>query len=183
MPNWCSNHVIITHEDPAMIKRLYDAGQRGELFNEFVPVPQQLRETVADGKENPDNIKNHGYSSWYDFCVSEWGTKWDVSDVDFYLEEENSVAHSVNGGFMTAWGPPIEFYRKLDKMGFQIDAEYYEEGMCFCGTYDNANDDQYFEYDFDNENWRDGLPEQLVEYLESSYDMHLEYKQEQDEEA
>lgn len=178
MPNWCSNHVMFWHEDPAMIKRLYDAAQRDELFSEFVPVPTKLKETVADHKDNPDNLEEHGYSSWYDFCVNEWGTKWEASNINLDLDE---TANAINGFFETAWGPPIAFYRKLNELGFQIDAEYYEEGMQFCGTYDNANDDQYFNYDFDNENWRDGLPEHLAEYLEDSYEMHLEYLKEQDE--
>jgi hypothetical protein len=33
MPNWCSNMLTLTHEDPAMITRARDAFARGELLN------------------------------------------------------------------------------------------------------------------------------------------------------
>jgi len=36
MPNWCSNTVRLTHEDPAMIIRARDALTNGKFFNEFV---------------------------------------------------------------------------------------------------------------------------------------------------
>ena len=42
MPNWCSNNLVLTHEDPAMIQRAYDALERGEFLSEFIPVPEQL---------------------------------------------------------------------------------------------------------------------------------------------
>ena len=41
MPNWCYNDVKITHNDPAMIKRLEDA--KG-ILEEFIPCPKDLRE-------------------------------------------------------------------------------------------------------------------------------------------
>lgn len=179
MPNWCYNNVTVSHENPEMLKRFFDAGERGELFEEFVPTPPELLEAVANNQEHPENLRKHGYSSWYDHHVGEWGTKWDITDQSFHTLDENK--ETVYGSFSTAWGPPIAFYDKLVDMGFKIDAEYTEEGMCFCGTYDNENGEEYYEYDFDNENWRDGLPQSLVEQLEPSYDMYLEYKKEYDE--
>jgi hypothetical protein len=32
MPNWCNNNLTLTHEDPAMIQRAYDALERGEFL-------------------------------------------------------------------------------------------------------------------------------------------------------
>ena len=29
MPNWCNNNLVLEHDDPAMIKRAYDALERG----------------------------------------------------------------------------------------------------------------------------------------------------------
>jgi hypothetical protein len=46
MPNWCNNSVTLRHADPTMIARAKDAFVRGEFLNEFVPLPQSLRETV-----------------------------------------------------------------------------------------------------------------------------------------
>ena len=89
MPNWCSNSVVLKHKDPTFIARAREAFNQGALLNEFIPVPKDLKETIAgsfgDTEEQKQleiqeayNIKNYGYSNWYDYCVNEWGTKWDV---------------------------------------------------------------------------------------------------------
>ena len=39
MPNWCSNYVELTHDNPDMLRRAEDAFNRGELLAEFIPVP------------------------------------------------------------------------------------------------------------------------------------------------
>ena len=88
MPNWCNNNLTLTHEDPAMIQRAYDALERGEFLNEFIPVPADLQITsgyLGSGDEQKElerktaeNREKYGYGNWYDYCVGEWGTKWDV---------------------------------------------------------------------------------------------------------
>jgi hypothetical protein len=90
MPNWCNNTLTLTHEDPAMITRAKDALDRGEFLAEFCPVPQQLQivaGSVGDPAEQAKleadtarNVEELGYGNWYDYCVSEWGTKWDVGE-------------------------------------------------------------------------------------------------------
>jgi len=71
-----------------MIKRAYDALERGEFLQEFIPVPEELKETMAGSYGDDEkqkaleaqqkrNVEKYGYSNWYDYCVGEWGTKWD----------------------------------------------------------------------------------------------------------
>ena len=145
MPNWCNNTLRLTHEDPKMIARANDALARGEFFNEFVPVPKELFETAAssatDEKLSNANIKKFGYASWYDFCINEWGTKWDTDchSVDTFEEYPTTLVTV----FDTAWSPPIQFYEKLERLGFQVEAKYYESGMCFAGIYTEGLDDYY----------------------------------------
>jgi hypothetical protein len=128
-----------------MIIRARDALTNGKFFNEFVPVPKQLAETAAssqtDEKVTKANIEKFGYASWYDFCVNEWGTKWDTEchSVDIYEEHPDTL----DAVFDTAWSPPIQFYEKLERMGFQVEAKYYESGMCFAGMYENGCDSYY----------------------------------------
>ena len=43
MPNWCNNTVEIYHDDPAMIERVRTAFNGEGLLQEFIPVPQALR--------------------------------------------------------------------------------------------------------------------------------------------
>ena len=54
MPNWCGNTLTIQHEDPAMITRAVEAFDRGEFFNEFVPVPPDLQITSSPGTQDQD---------------------------------------------------------------------------------------------------------------------------------
>jgi hypothetical protein len=151
MPNWCQNSLTITHDDPAMIARAKAAFEAGKLFNEFIPVPQDLVDTVSgymgDGEDQrkleAQSAKNrhaYGYANWYDFCCGEWGTKWDVADGEVISETENMLMLFFN----TAWGAAIPAYDKLTALGFGIDAMYYEAGMQFCGAYHSEyGDDRY----------------------------------------
>jgi len=152
MPNWCDNTLELRHEDPAMIKRAKEAFEAGRLLDEFIPVPQQLKDTRAGfyGKDTYEqelldatealNIKWFKHKNWWDFCVQEWGTKWDVGR-DGYINTEDPNYLSLS--FQSAWSPPIDAYAKLLDMGFEVYALYYESGIGFCGCFDQGIDDCY----------------------------------------
>ena len=142
MPNWCNNTVEIRHEDPAMIERVRKGFNDGGLFSEMLPCPQELADTVSGfmgedkqaehEAQQAANRAKYGYSNWYDFCVNEWGTKWDVG-------ADDNPAQDIPGGlilgFDSAWSPPIAAYEKLTAMGFEIKAFYNEPGMCYEGIW------------------------------------------------
>ena len=172
MPNWCNNSVEIYHEDPAMIERARNAFNEGALLNEFIPVPADLQ--IVAGRAGVDgspeqaeleakseaNAKAHGYQNWYDYCVNEWGTKWDVG-------ADGNPAQDIPGGLMlgfdSAWAPPIAAYEKLMDMGFRIRAMYYEGGMAYAGIFDENGDD-YYEYgSMNSEEIAAALPVELDE--------------------
>ncbi len=148
MPNWCNNNLILEHDDPAMIQRAYDALERGELLQEFIPVPQELKETISGGYGDPveqakleaqtkANIEKYGYGNWYDFCVGEWGTKWDVGEQGASdIHPGGKMLHTF---FDSAWSPPVDAYRKLEELGFKVEAMFYEGGMAFAGEYSDGN--------------------------------------------
>ena len=124
MPNWCDNNVFLQHEDESMIERAEQAFNRGEFMTEFYPCPKELDE--------------------WGWCVSHWGTKWDVGISggcgDGYVSRsQNDLMVS----FASAWSPPIGFYEKLEDLGFKVKAYYYEGGCAFCGVYENGQDDCY----------------------------------------
>ena len=146
MPNWCQNSLTIAHDDPKMIARAKAAFLDGKLFNEFIPVPQDLVDTVSGSfsdeeeqrKLEAQSAKNrhaYGYANWYDFCCGEWGTKWDVADGEIISETENMLMLFFN----TAWGAAIPAYDKLTALGFVIESMYYEAGMNFCGSYNSGD--------------------------------------------
>lgn len=139
MPNWCNNTLTLTHKDPAMIQRAKDALDRGEFLSEFCPMPRELGDAIANGQPNAEMIEKYGYSSWYDYCVNEWGTKWDVGEDG--ATDIHPDGTMLNTYFDSAWSPPIGAYEKLEQLGFTVDAYYYEGGMAYAGTYSNGNED------------------------------------------
>lgn len=176
MPNWCNNVVELAHKDPAMIIRARDAFNRGELLNEFVPVPEELKITAGRVGDDNDpkqieleaqeqaNKAKFGYDTWYDYCVNEWGTKWDVGLDGSYgegveIQEDGRLTLS----FDSAWAPPVAAYDKLLDLGFSVRAYYYESGMCFAGVYDDGYDD-YVEFgNMTADQVADEIPEALDE--------------------
>ncbi len=173
MPNWCNNVVELAHEDPAMLERARDALNRGEFLQEFIPVPQELKDTVAGrvgGNEEYAqrlqefkeklNLEFFGYANWYDYCVNEWGTKWDVGGDGMTCEIEDG---RISTSFDSAWSPPIQAYEKLVDLGFSVRAYYYEGGMCFAGIWEDFNDDYYDLSGLDSEAVKDQLPSALDE--------------------
>jgi hypothetical protein len=150
MPNWCNNNLTLEHDDPAMIKRAYDALERGEFLQEFIPVPEQLK-IVAGCVGDPDeqkkleadtarNLEELGYGNWYDFCVGEWGTKWDCGEQGASdIHPDGKLLHTF---FDTAWAPPVAAYEKLVEMGFRVEAMYYEPGMAYAGSFGEGGDEE-----------------------------------------
>jgi hypothetical protein len=185
MPNWCNNTVTLEHEDPAMIERAKVAFAEGKFLHEFVPVPLCLTETVAGclgdpekqaelEKSEQDNLNAYNYKNWYDFCVAEWGTKWDVGGDDGYV---NDIEGGVILSFDSAWAPPVNAYARLIEQGFKVHAMYYEPGMCFAGVWDNGEDD-YYEYgDMNSDEAAETLPPELDEAFGISESM-AEYEAE-----
>jgi hypothetical protein len=154
MPNWCNNYLELEHEDPEMITRARNAFAEGKLLEEFCPVPASLH--IVAGRVGDDNdpkqkeleaqedanLKAHGYATWWDYCVNEWGTKWDVGGDGGCASD--GVNH-IEMNFDSAWAPPIAAMEKFQDLGFKVKLIYWESGMCFCGLYDENGDD-YMEY-------------------------------------
>ena len=153
MPNWCSNVATLSHPEPKMIARLLKvADQEGVgILQEFIPCPAELLNdelvtSYADPKKQKvvDEMKaaaiaKYGFQSWYDWCIANWGTKWDLCECTATRNDDNSVTLT----FDTAWAPPIDAYETLEGQGFEIEAFYYEPGMAFCGIYENGVADDY----------------------------------------
>ena len=138
MPNWCSNSITISGPTKT-IKQLWDDAHVGEgfgLLNAMVPMPTELDDTTS-----PSDSPN-----WYDWRVTNWGTKWDIADEGLeYVDNKDGTGH-ITGWFDSAWGPPVDAYNTfLDDMdNCSISATYEEGGMDFAGIYEDG-DDQYME--------------------------------------
>jgi hypothetical protein len=161
MPNWCENHAEITHDDDDMMARLNAAAERASrlpyppigFFGEFVPFPE-------------------GQGWTREWCLANWGTKWDAS--------------GMTGGdgsfiFTTAWGPPIAFYRAMERLGFEVRALYAEPGTHLVGRFVGGDDDNYpAATRADMANWPDELVETFGGWFRDVFD---DGEEEEEEEA
>lgn len=164
MPNWCWNDLTLHTEDT----------EKADALESF------LKTLTEEDVENDKDTGLFAYfhprpvteeENWYGWNIDNWGTKWDVTEVEWQRDENTFYLN-----FSTAWGPPISFYEKLYEDGdWNVDAMYEEPGMCFVGSFSEGVDD-YYEYDFDDEDWAENIPQELIDFagLESSYEFHIE---------
>jgi len=158
MPNWCSNTLTLTHEDPKQISRAAEAFQRGEFLQELVPNPSD---------------------EWdYDWSCSNWGTKWDVGGRDYSDPEVSEDGRSMTVYFDSAWAPPITAYDAMVEQGFDVEAMYYESGCAFAGIYSCGSDDYYDLSGMSSETVKQSIPADLDDYFGISEGM-AEYEDEE----
>ena len=150
MPNWCSNNVEFHNDDVAEVAKLeahlkfLDSRKKGEsaeagLFAYFVPRPPEEED------------------SWYEWNVSNWGTKWEASIYSWTKVNDNSITMN----FDTAWSPPTALYEFLAaNTEWYVTATYYEPGMSFVGSKVGGYDDCYT---IENLEALDAVPEELLE--------------------
>jgi len=160
MPNWCNNNIELAHPDKAMVERAAKAFADGSLLNEFIPLPKELEDTTSPSETNEALVAKYGASDWYSWCISNWGTKWDISPYGVEINEHGVLV----GAFDSPWGPPIEAYAKLEELGFEVRAYYNEPGMGFCGVYEGFDEG----YDYSGMS-ADEAEEYLPEALDEMY--------------
>lgn len=175
-PNWCYNSITVTHKDPVMLERFKKAADTG-ILQEFIPCPQELLDTPANFEVDEKNVKKYGYSNWYDWNVANWGTKW-----DFTCEDVEIVGDTISTFFDSAWSPPTRAYEKLKQFGFVIDALYHEPGMVFAGRWSDG-DEEYVDYDFSNEKWREEMSDELADFLETEYESWQMWQEDEEKES
>ena len=105
MPNWCYNSATLHHDN----KEVIDAFEV-ELQKEDAQPLNYLRPNPA--------------GEWqYDWSVSNWGTKWDVSvsddekwpDTELLNDEPNGENQVLVYRFNTAWSPAVPAIEKLSE--------------------------------------------------------------------
>lgn len=152
MPNWCSNVVKIKHADSAMLAKVLKAITENEFCEFAVPQPGELDITAGVfGKGTPGqieleekekiNLEKYGFKNWYDFRISNWGTKWEVE-----IESENvkiNEPDEIEISFESAWSPPIGVYKALVEKGYEVKAYYFEPGIGFAGVWHNLEDHEF----------------------------------------
>ena len=157
MPNYCNN-VVEIRGPVQVVKALVD--HRLD-FQKIHPYPPEL--DITAGREGADdspeqialvaaeesNLKKYGYKNWYDWCVNNWGTKWnaggdnDAMQVDFDEDVDNQGIALFQ--FDTAWAPPLGVLEKLmdTHPELSIECRYHEPGVGFFGVWTDGVDRCY----------------------------------------
>lgn len=176
MPNWCNNSITIRGDVKTLsqLKPVLEAGEG--LLQAIKPMPAELEDTVK-GPQYGDAV------NWYDWRVSNWGTKWDVSTEGLEFIDHGDGTAEISGWFDTAWAPPIDALHTLaeDWDSCYIELYYQESGMCFVGYWDSEGADEHYEYDgATSDTVRNMIPEHIVDFY--ALDEQLEeWEEEQDE--
>ena len=126
MPNWCENKLVVRggKREMSKFKKVLNLDKDSKcnkienLLKSFVPIP-------TDEELN-----------WYNWCVENWGTKWDVTIYDEYIDDD-----FIELSFDTAWGPPVAWLRIVakDHPKLKFSLKYDEPGMCFMGCAKGSN--------------------------------------------
>lgn len=149
MPNHCSNTVVVIGDaaEVAKFNEWLDDGKG--LLNKILPTPIQLTKTMSGFHGDPEkqklleeqekkNVEEFGFKNWYDWNISNWGTKWDV---DAEVDDFGNLDGQVIMCFQSAWSPPQKaislLAEKFNKLN--IRHSYIEEGVGFVG-YDEYAD-------------------------------------------
>ena len=157
MPNYCNN-VVEIRGPVKVVKALVD--HRLD-FQKIYPYPRDL--DIVAGRSGADdspeqiqlvaaeesNLAKYGYKNWYDWCVSEWGTKWNAGgsdnadmQIDFDEDGDDSIALFQ---FDTAWAPALGVLQKLkdDHPELSVECRYHEPGVGFMGVWTDGQDRCY----------------------------------------
>ncbi len=139
MPNWVSNTLMVSSNgdvDNAEMKEFLslvgkevpqgwvenDKGEKTELryddnggfsFLAFVSPPADRIEEYygTHGWKDGEEVGNTEIN-WYNWNLSNWGCKWDCSDVYVHSDIESDPTE-FHASFQTPWSPPEEFLKTL----------------------------------------------------------------------
>ena len=166
--------LILKLQADATLKELYDIDkdQFWKNVQKHVKIPDDAMyyatDFIDDMKKYLDIHEKTGYTSWHNWCVDKWGTKWGA-----YGQEDQGDTIS----FQTAWSSPApviqELSKKYPKIRFTV--TYADEDLgSNCGMY-VCKDGQIVEdvprdFDFACEMWGYDPEEERAERDQDSDD-------------
>jgi hypothetical protein len=200
MPNYCNN-VVEIQGPQHILKTLVDHKLD---FQKIHPYPPEL--DITAGREGADdspeqkalvaaeesNLAKYGYRNWYDWCVNNWGTKWnaggdnDAMQVDYDEDVGNQGIALFQ--FDTAWAPPLGVLEKLmdTHPELSIECRYHEPGVGFFGVWTDGSDRCYETEQFPKSNdpfWTQHQDGRLLDETFGMVESMQEYEANQETEA
>lgn len=163
MPNWCSNSFEIVGPREKIRALWTEATRQAEegskkeygLLGALRPEPNYEEVDVEPAFPNirGNNDPVDKSQSWWDWRVSNWGTKWEVDcegmqfeeDEDGNFENEDGKPYArITGWFDSAWSPPVNAFQFYSEQNpdVRMTLDYYESGMGFVGRAQFADGEQ-----------------------------------------
>ncbi len=140
MPNYCENtlKVVGTKKDiTRFANRVYGKSEESASldFNRIIPYPKKFERLDKAWQEEYEKTgefplwKNGFNSGGYEWCIENWGTKWNAM---YVTRTANTLADGLQEiiyTFDTAWSPPIPVVAKMAEMFPTLEFElFYQEG-------------------------------------------------------
>ena len=139
MPNWCYNRVEIYGADAEKIADKIASEETPFDFAKIIPEPDydkiEVEPTFSNSEYSDAAYVATGSDfrmpAWWDWRVQNWGTKWNSSECEVTIMDDEQVEFTFN----TAWGPPEPIIHKLRELypDVSITAFYDEPGMELAG--------------------------------------------------
>ena len=150
MPNHCDNDLYVRGPKAAVTALLAQyVTPDGELdCNAVLPYPAEyaaqdaaarawMVATPAERDALGPCPKDGFNSGGYEWCCTNWGTKWGTYSASPPLEQVALPGHRrVKLNFLSAWGPPLPVVEALARLCPEVNLtlRYYECGMAFKGV-------------------------------------------------
>jgi len=139
MPNWCMNNLEI-EGNPKQLHKLLKQIEvtKSEAQTEHDVTRFSCNQVIPRPADQEDN--------WYEWNTANWGSKWDLGDLDFYVDDWEEGIVGMN--FSTAWSPiePVieTLAKSYPKLSFRY--QFYESGSDFWGKIDWENGKRILEH-------------------------------------
>jgi hypothetical protein len=174
MPNWCYNFATFTCPSKDIYDKLLLSLKENNWFETFASLGLD------------EKIYENGWE--YSVAIKTWGTKWTPCDLEIVNTNEEKM--SIEVSFNSAWTPPTEVYKKMNKeFNIITDAIYDELGCEFFGRCFYENDEEVDDcYDLPSNvdelnELRKIIGSELDDYMKSTWEqLEEDWKNEAEEE-
>lgn len=112
-------------------------------FEDYRPIYKKydIKNLYDLGKTYMQNEKEYGFKTWYDWCIYNWGTKWNAYENEHFSNKKYNVII-----FETAWSYPNKIIKELAKKYDFIHLYADEDIGNNCGKYKYINGEKFEQY-------------------------------------
>ncbi|MEI6386964.1 MAG: hypothetical protein WCQ50_10020 [Spirochaetota bacterium] len=120
MPNWCRTDIVFSG-DTGNLDKIAGIFKRPAPFQSIKPCPAELLQSTSPAEQSA-NKKLHGFKDSHEWCVANWGVKWDA------VLEEGSVRRDAEGRLLisldTPMTPPLPLLLHLSAIHPGVELSY-----------------------------------------------------------